>query len=250
MNVPNVSETSTSVTLFETKVDEIEGQDSVVKSVINYIVRLVKPAEEEGTLSVTTEQGLTVKDINGNDMTVAKEDEKITLDITAEDGYEVESAFIGEGESKTALEKDEDGNFFYKVKRGGAILLSALFKKNAEPEPEPQPEPEPEPQPEPKPEPKPEPEPEPEPKAQTVSAPVVTFIKFTFDLDGGTLDGETGKLTKWYFVGQIIKLPDAPMKDGVTFVGWETTVKGEKQVFEAGEEFTVTSAQSFTALWT
>ena len=40
------------------------------------------------------------------------------------------------------------------------------------------------------------------------------------------------------------------MKDGFTFVGWETTVKGEKQVFEAGEEFTVTSAQSFTALWT
>ena len=51
-------------------------------------------------------------------------------------------------------------------------------------------------------------------------------------------------------VGQTIKLPDAPMKDGFTFVGWETTVKGEKQVFEAGEEFTVTSAQSFTALWT
>ena len=63
-------------------------------------------------------------------------------------------------------------------------------------------------------------------------------------------DGETGKLTKWYFVGQTIKLPDAPMKDGFTFVGWETTVKGEKVVLQPGEEFTVTGAQSFTALWT
>ena len=58
------------------------------------------------------------------------------------------------------------------------------------------------------------------------------------------------KMRNMRLVGQTIKLPDAPMKDGFTFVGWETTVKGEKQVFEVGEEFTVTSAQSFTALWT
>lgn len=238
IRVPNVSETTTNLTLFETKADEIEGQDSVIKSVINYIVRLIQPKEEEGSLSVTTEKSNTVKDINGKDMTVATEEEKITLDITAKDGYEVDGAFIGEGENKEALEKDEDGKFFYRVKRGGAILLSALFKKNAEPEPEPEPQPEPEPKPEPKPQPDP---------AITVS---YADVKVTFDLDGGTLDGKTGTLTKWYFAGQTIKLPEAPTKEGFTFAGWETTVKGEKVVLQPGEEFTVTGAQSFTALWT
>ena len=67
---------------------------------------------------------------------------------------------------------------------------------------------------------------------------------------GGTLDGKTGTLTKWFFAGQTIKLPEAPTKEGFTFAGWETTVKGEKVVLQPGEEFTVTGAQSFTALWT
>ena len=74
-------------------------------------------------------------------------------------------------------------------------------------------------------------------------------VKFTFDLDGGTLDGVTGKVIKWFVPGTTVKLPAAPDKDGCTFAGWETSVGGEKKVFEAGEEFTVTGAQSFIALW-
>ena len=212
-----------SITLWQTDAPE---KGSVLNDIINYIVRMVQTAEEEGTLSGTTAKGITAEDINGKKRTVAQAGEKITLDITAKDGYEVESAFVGEGVSKKPLDKDENGNFFYRVERGGGILLSALFKKNAEPEPQP------------------------EPNAQTVSAPVVTFIKFNFDLDGGTLDGETGKVTKWYFPGQTMELPEAPMKDGFTFVGWETTVKGEKVVLQPGDLFKVNGAQSFTALWT
>ena len=219
-----------SITLWQTDAPE---KGSVLNDIINYIVRLVKPAEEEGTLSVTTEKGLTVKDINGKNMTVAQAGEKITLDITAKDGYEVESAFVGEGVSKKPLDKDENGNFFYRVERGGGILLSALFKKNAEPEPQP------------------EPKPDPKPKSEPVTV-VVSYAnaKFTFDLDGGTMDGETGKVTKWYFPGQTMELPEAPTKEGFSFAGWETVVKGEKVVLQPGDLFKVNGAQSFTALWT
>ena len=95
--------------------------------------------------------------------------------------------------------------------------------------------------------------PTPKPDPKPVSAPAVDLsinaVKFTFDLDGGSLKGETGKVIKWYIPGATVKLPAAPTKDGCSFAGWETKVNGEKKVFEAGEKFTVTGAQSFTALW-
>ena len=49
--------------------------------------------------------------------------------------------------------------------------------------------------------------------------------------------------------GQKITLPEAPTKEGFTFAGWQTEIRGKKVVFEAGEKFTVTAAKTFLALW-
>ena len=76
-----------------------------------------------------------------------------------------------------------------------------------------------------------------------------TSVSCTFNLDGGTLNGKSGQLVKWYVPGTTVKLPAAPAKDGFTFAGWQTKVGDEVKVFQAGEEFTVTGAQDFTALW-
>ncbi len=118
------------------------------------------------------------------------------------------------------------------------VIITGVLK------PEPKPDPKPDPQPNPKPEPKPEPKP-----AVSVIDLSAASVKCTFDLDGGTLDGETGKVIKWFVPGATVKLPGAPTKDGFTFAGWQTKVNGEKKVFEAGAKFTVTGAQSFTAQW-
>ena len=218
----NVEKENTTVTVW--KADKIKGDESVIKKVINYLVCLVKPSEDEGTLSFETQNGKTV-----DGMAVAQEDETITLSVSAKDGYEVDQVYYNDN---TVITPDDNGNFIMKVLRGGGINLSAIFKPK---------QPEPEPQPDPKPDPKP------------VSAPAVDLsinaVKCTFDLDGGSLKGETGKVIKWYIPGSTVKLPAAPSKDGFTFAGWETKVNGEKKVFEAGEKFTVTGAQSFTALW-
>ncbi len=88
--------------------------------------------------------------------------------------------------------------------------------------------------------------PKPDPKP---SSPMfVTTYKLKFDLDGGVLDGET-ELEMKCSAGQRITLPEAPTKDGFTFAGWQTEIRGKKVVFEAGEKFTVTAAKTFVALW-
>ena len=63
------------------------------------------------------------------------------------------------------------------------------------------------------------------------------------------LNGETGTITKLYYPGQNVKLPEAPIKDGCVFDGWETEIDGEKVTFDAEKEFRITGAQNFKALW-
>ena len=65
----------------------------------------------------------------------------------------------------------------------------------------------------------------------------------TFDLGGGTLDGKTGKITVEANVGDTVKLPGAPTKDGYTFKCW----KGSE--YAAGADYKVEGDHSFTAEW-
>ena len=65
----------------------------------------------------------------------------------------------------------------------------------------------------------------------------------TFDLAGGMLDGKTGKITVEANVGNTIKLPGAPAREGYTFQYW----KGSR--YEAGAEYKVEGDHTFTAVW-
>jgi len=65
----------------------------------------------------------------------------------------------------------------------------------------------------------------------------------SFDLDGGTLNGQTGTITIVANVGDVIKLPDAPTKDGFTFKCW---IGSE---YAAGAEYIVEGDHKFTAEW-
>ena len=64
----------------------------------------------------------------------------------------------------------------------------------------------------------------------------------TFDLNGGTLNGKTGKVTVTAANGTVITLP-APARDGYTFDYWE----GSK--YYAGDKYTVTEDHTLKAIW-
>ena len=66
----------------------------------------------------------------------------------------------------------------------------------------------------------------------------------TFNLNGGTLDGKTGKLTIKAKVGDTITIPDAPTRKGYTFQYW----KGSR--YNPGDKYEVVGDHTFTAMWT
>lgn len=65
----------------------------------------------------------------------------------------------------------------------------------------------------------------------------------TFDLDGGTLNGQTGTFTITANVGDTINLPGAPTKAGYTFKCW---IGSE---YAAGAAYKVEGDHTFTAKW-
>lgn len=71
----------------------------------------------------------------------------------------------------------------------------------------------------------------------------VNKYDLTFDLGGGTLNGQTGKITMNCEYGSTIKLPGAPVKEGYKFLYW----KGSQ--YEAGAEYLVEGPHNFTAVW-
>ena len=64
----------------------------------------------------------------------------------------------------------------------------------------------------------------------------------TYNLNGGKLDGETGKVTRTAKEGEVITLP-APTRDGYTFDYWE----GSK--YYAGDKYKVNGDHTFKAVW-
>ena len=81
-------------------------------------------------------------------------------------------------------------------------------------------------------------------KATYTKAPIpVKKSILTFELAGGTLDGKTGTITIEVNVGDVIRLPGAPAREGYTFLYW----KGSR--YEAGAEYTVEGDHTFTAVW-
>ena len=64
----------------------------------------------------------------------------------------------------------------------------------------------------------------------------------TFDLGGGTIEGKTS-LTIEANVGDVITIPEAPVRDGYTFKYW----KGSE--YYPGDKYTVEGDHTFAAVW-
>lgn len=74
------------------------------------------------------------------------------------------------------------------------------------------------------------------------TAPATPMHIITYDLNGGTLYGETGIIEVQYDEGTTIQLPK-PEKEGCTFDFWE----GSR--YEAGDDYTIMGDHTFTAHW-
>lgn len=74
----------------------------------------------------------------------------------------------------------------------------------------------------------------------SITAEILKQFTLTFDLNGGTMDGETGIVTKVLEEGTVITLAE-PTKEGYEFQYWE----GSR--YNAGDEYKVTEDHKFTA---
>ena len=84
----------------------------------------------------------------------------------------------------------------------------------------------------------------------TVADQLSTEELFTvsFDLNGGTVYTRgAGDLTVSAATGQAITMPEAPRKDERVFAGWLSSLSGE--TLGAGDSYTVTANDTFTAQW-
>ena len=97
---------------------------------IKYIVKVEQPSQG-GTLSAVDVNGKALpKSFN---FPVAHEGEKIILKADLKSGWTIKAAYNGKGADKKKLSKDENGNFYLIVPKGGGVYLSADLKKKTTP---------------------------------------------------------------------------------------------------------------------
>ena len=99
--------------------------DSDFEKNIMYIIKVEQP-ETGGTLSARNAAGEAL--VRSGDYDTAKEGEKVILDADVAYGYLLTGAYNGNGE-KTELLKDENGNYYVIVEKGGGVYLSAEYAK-------------------------------------------------------------------------------------------------------------------------
>ena len=78
--------------------------------------------------------------------------------------------------------------------------------------------------------------------AVTISAQTVKLYTVSFDLDGGTMEGESGTVEMRLEDGAVITLGE-PVKDGYIFLYWE----GSR--YYAGDEYEVSEDHTLKAVW-
>ena len=231
---------------------------------IKYIVKVEQP-EKGGTIKAVNDALGDLEKSHNYD--IAYEGDKVVLLVEAEEGYRIVNAYNGEGK-EVELYMDSDGNYYIDVPKGGGIYLSVELEAEeytikfvdedgteldsqslaagetpvyggTEPSK------------------KADDEYTYEfdgwtPEIDVVTGDITYTAKYkavpieyelTFDLGGGTLDGQTGSITLKGKYGDTIKLPGAPTKEGYTFSHWE----GSR--YDAGADYKVEGAHSFTAVW-
>ena len=102
---------------------------------------------------------------------MAHESDTVTLKVEVPSGYELTGAFNGT-DTKVVLLKNEEGDYYLVVPRGGGVMLSVEFTEIPQPDPEPAPAPAPVPEPAPAPAPVPATEEKEEPVPAPVPQPV------------------------------------------------------------------------------
>ena len=110
--------------LVYTENEELEKQ-------IRYIIKVDKPGSG-ARLSATDGNGnplAHIDGIDGNRLQYATEGEKVLLRIDLMDGYSIEGVYGDEGRS-VELTKDENGNYYILVPKGGGVYLSVKLSKD------------------------------------------------------------------------------------------------------------------------
>ena len=151
---------------------------------IQYIIRLEQP---KAGARLSTEG---TYEYEGYD--VAHEDDTVILKIDLESGYEITGAF-GDVDKEVRLLRDENGDYYLVVPRGGAVQLSVTLRKIEE---------------------------EKEAGPRQENLPVVSI---TLDPYEGILYGKTDPTVKAMTQGRWFNLPVAPEKEGSVFIGWYGT---------------------------
>ncbi len=102
-----------------------EASAAAYEKKINYILRTDPESDSLITMDTETYHGYHI----------AREGEKVTLRVSAPDGYEVEAVY-GLPDRKTALPKAAEGSWVLEVPKGGGVEISVKLKK-AQPAPVP-----------------------------------------------------------------------------------------------------------------
>ena len=155
---------------------------------------------------------------------VAHENDTVTLKLDIPDGYEVVEAYSDQAQSMK-LEKNEKGEYFLTVPRGGAVELSVKLSKLPDPEPEP----------------------------DTPDTVMITYV-----LDNGA---QYDHIRMTAGVGEKISLQPAPEREGYTFLYWkgsdvDINSPYYKQPdpdndfqFRPGASYTAKKDYNFVAVW-
>ena len=214
---------------------KVTDNSKAVEQKIQYIIKVEPSQEEMFNLSG-------VEKSHGYD--VANEDETVTIKINVPAGATVKAAYGTEGK-ELPLEKDNDGNYFVKVPRGGGVFLHAEIEEAEKKKTE--------------------------PKADDTSVtdwsgfnftysyeapveqPVVNYeqdqtIYIFFDLNGGILNGQTGTIRMKGEYGKLFSLLEAPTREGYRFVCWQPDIE-EITARMPGDTFEVRFTVTFTAIW-
>lgn len=103
---------------------------SSFEKAINYIVRLAQPIAG-GTITATKADGSALEKVtaNGEEYEVANQDDKILLKVNLEEGYNLVGAYNGDDEQVELL-KDDQGNYYLVVPKGGGVYLSVILEQN------------------------------------------------------------------------------------------------------------------------
>lgn len=101
--------------IYETKeIEEFEKE----------ILYIIKSEDGEGcTISVLKEDGTPLEE--SHEYGVAREGEKIKIQVTPEEGRVILGVFNNDGESETEILPDENGEYYYEVPRGGGVNIYA-----------------------------------------------------------------------------------------------------------------------------